>query len=625
MKKKEKKLVSWKEAYKINNRAFLLLYKHYPRMMLSCFIHTIWNAVTPYITIYLSALIIDELAGRKNAQRLQELIVITLILQVLIGLIGAFLTRWRNYENSGSSFKMERIFTNKLLEMDFIDIDNNKVHDLLYSIRQTAGGAGWGLERVISNYETIISAIVTIFSGIALTISLFTNTVPKEAESYVILNNPWLLVLIIVMMLAITYIAPILSTKANSYWVLNVKDHNAANRLFSFHSNFMGLRGDLAADLRIYQQNVIITKHSKDKTLTFNSKGIFASYAKGPMGFYSAASAAVSVTFTGIVYIFVCLKAWAGAFPIGAVTRYIASITKVSQGVSALISAIGDMRNNASFLAETFKFLDIENTMYQGSLTVEKRSDHDYEIEFSNVSFQYPGSSVYALKNVTIKFRIGERLAVVGMNGSGKTTFIKLLCRLYDPTEGEILLNGINIKKYNYSDYMSIFSIVFQDFNLFSFPLGQNIAARVKYQKEKAEACLERAGFKERLVSMPEGLETYLYKHFKKTGVEISGGEAQKIALARTLYKKSAFVVLDEPTAALDPVAEAEIYHRFNEIAEDKTTIYISHRLSSCQFCDEIIVFHEGTVIQQGAHNELVMNKNGKYYEMWQAQAQYYI
>lgn len=224
-----------------------------------------------------------------------------------------------------------------------------------------------------------------------------------------------------------------------------------------------------------------------------------------------------------------------------------------------------------------------------------------------------------------MKFHIGRRLAVVGRNGNGKTTFIKLLCRLYDPTEGEILLNGINIRKYNYLDYMLIFSIVFQDFSLFAFSLGQNVAAGVDYDKEYAIDCLKKAGFEQKRKSMPQGLDTYLYKDFSDDGVDISGGEAQKIALARTLYKKSPFLVLDEPTAALDPIAEAEIYEKFNEIVEDKTAIYISHRLSSCRFCDNIVVFDQGKIVQQGSHDELVADQNGKYYELWHAQAQYYI
>ncbi|MBS5418759.1 MAG: ABC transporter ATP-binding protein [Roseburia sp.] len=228
------------------------------------------------------------------------------------------------------------------------------------------------------------------------------------------------------------------------------------------------------------------------------------------------------------------------------------------------------------------------------------------------------------LDHVNLKFRIGEKLAIVGENGSGKSTFIKLLCRLYDPTEGEILLNGINIKKYKYKEYMSVFSVVFQDFKLFALPLGQNVAASTEYDADKVQECLKLAGFDVHSDRMKKGLDTWLYKDCDADGVNISGGEEQKIALARALYQNAAFLILDEPTAALDPIAEAEVYSSFNEIVGDRTAVYISHRLSSCRFCDEIVVFDQGRIVQQGTHEELVEQTNCKYYELWSAQAKYY-
>ena len=296
----------------------------------------------------------------------------------------------------------------------------------------------------------------------------------------------------------------------------------------------------------------------------------------------------------------------------------------MSQGAISLLKTLIELRSNAPYLKTTFEFLDLPHEMYQGSLTTEKRSDRQYQVEFRDVSFKYPGSDQWALRHVNMKFEVGRRLAVVGQNGSGKTTFIKLLCRLYDPTEGQILLNGIDIRKYNYQDYLAIFSVVFQDFQLLAFPLGQNVAAAKDYDPVRAEDCLRKAGFGDRLDSLPDGLETCLYREFDQKGVEISGGEAQKIAIARALYPDAPFIILDEPTAALDPIAEAEIYSKFDEIAGDKTAIYISHRLSSCRFCDDILVFDQGRVIQQGSHEELVADESGKYHALWHAQAQYY-
>lgn len=300
------------------------------------------------------------------------------------------------------------------------------------------------------------------------------------------------------------------------------------------------------------------------------------------------------------------------------------AVTSLSGNIGAVLEYADQIRNNHRFLKLTYELLDTKNEMYQGSLTTEKRADRQYEVEFRDVSFRYPGSERWALRHVDMKFKVGKRLAIVGENGSGKSTFIKLLCRLYDPQEGEILLNGIDIRKYRYDDYMDIFSVVFQDFKLISQTLGANVAGSGAYDRERARKALFDAGFGERLESFPKGLDTVLYKELSKEGVEVSGGEAQKIAIARALYKDAPFIILDEPTAALDPIAEAEIYSKFNDIAGDKTAIYISHRLSSCKFCDEIAVFCEGKVIQQGSHAELVADEGGKYFELWHAQAQYY-
>lgn len=621
--KKDKKLLTWRESWKLNRRAFSLIYKRYPHIIISRLVCVVWDALTPYIGIYLSALLITELTQGRNPSVITNLVLIILLSAAFISLAAAFLHKWRDIACAGLYYKIQQIFSEKMISMDYPDADNPKTHELYNTIDQNRNGGGWGLNQVYGHIEAILSAILTLFGGIALTVSLFTSRVPDSAGGFTVLNNPLFILPIIAAMLGITYISPLLSNKAESYYALNSDLHNFGNRLFGFFG-FLGFRKEFSEDIRIYRQDLICDKYGKDKTGTFCSKGMFAKLSKGPIGLYNAASSAVSDIITGVVYIFVCMKALGGAFGIGAVTQYVSAVMRVAGSIRSFSGIIGQMRNNASFLKLVFEFLDIPNRMYQGSLTVEKRMDRDYEIEFCNVSFKYPGSETYALKNVSMKFRVGERLAVVGMNGSGKTTFIKLLCRLYDPTEGEILLNGIDIKKYNYEEYLLVFSVVFQDFKLFSYPLGENVAAKSVYDKAGVTRCLIDSGFKERLQSMPEGLDTYLYKDFCKQGVDISGGEAQKIALARALYKDAPFIILDEPTAALDPVAEAEVYSNFNKIVGDKTAIYISHRLSSCRFCDEIAVFDNGQIVQQGSHDKLVADETGKYHELWYSQAQYY-
>ena len=374
----------------------------------------------------------------------------------------------------------------------------------------------------------------------------------------------------------------------------------------------------------MYRLYDLASSYSKRAYHHFGVNGIANRWHRGINGVTFAICTSSPAIIIGAVYVFVCLKALGGAFGVGSVTQYITAATLLSSGMVSVLHASGFLRNSAIFLRNAYAFLDIPNTMYQGSLPTEKRMDREYVVEFKDVSFKYPGSDLWALRHVNMKFKVGKRLAIVGENGSGKTTFIKLLCRLYDPQEGQILLNGIDIRKYNYRDYMNVFSVVFQDFQLLSQPLGANVAGASEYDAERVIYALTDAGFGDRLTELPDGLKTMLYKDFGENGVEVSGGEAQKIAIARALYKDAPFIILDEPTASLDPIAEAEIYAKFNDISGDKTAIYISHRLSSCKFCDEIAVFHEGAVIQQGTHAELVADETGKYHELWTAQAQYY-
>lgn len=292
----------------------------------------------------------------------------------------------------------------------------------------------------------------------------------------------------------VTYISPAIENVAGKFYAQNANRHNLLNQLFGFFYD-LAYESKWMADIRVYCQDRFSVKFSNNKEDAFASKGFYAKAVRTKIGPLYAASIAVSVIFTGCAYVFVCLKAWAGAFGVGEITQYIGALTMVAGAIRTMISSLNELRNNAEFLKLTFDFLDIPNKMYQGSLTVEKRMDNDYEIEFRDVSFKYPGSENYALRHVSFKFNIGEKLAVVGQNGSGKTTFIKLLCRLYDPDEGEILLNGINIRKYNYLDYISVFSVVFQDFRLFALPLGQNVAINSSYDAGKVNSCLEKAGF----------------------------------------------------------------------------------------------------------------------------------
>ena len=331
---------------------------------------------------------------------------------------------------------------------------------------------------------------------------------------------------------------------------------------------------------------------------------------------------ATSGLFTVFSYLLVVLKIISRAITVGAFTRYVGALNQFGSACASLIEYNAAIRRNAVYMGEFLAFLDVEEKHSHGTIPVEKRDDGEYELAFEDVSFRYPGSEKYVLKNVNCRLDMKRKMAVVGRNGAGKTTFIKLLCGLYEPTEGRITLNGVDIRKYKPDEYRDLFGVVFQDFRLFSFPVWENVATGYERDDGRLWKALYQAGAQEFVKNMPEGLETLLYKDTGE-GVEISGGEAQKLAIARALYKDGALVVLDEPTAALDPLAEAEVYARFDEMTEGKTSIYISHRMSSCRFCDDIMVFDDGRIAERGSHENLLA-AGGLYSQLWNAQAKYY-
>lgn len=248
-----------------------------------------------------------------------------------------------------------------------------------------------------------------------------------------------------------------------------------------------------------------------------------------------------------------------------------------------------------------------------------------FEFKFENVSFKYPGHEKYVLKNINLTIEAGSKLAVVGINGAGKTTLTKLLMRLYEPTEGRILLNGVDVKKYDIDTYFKIFAPVFQNIEIFAFPVWQNISMKPENETDKNRTmeALERSGLDEKINKYENKIDTMLLRIFDPNGVDLSGGERQRLAMARALYQNREVLVLDEPTAALDALAEDRMYQEFNQMVKGKTAIFISHRLSSTRFCDKIVMFEDGRIIEEGTHEQLI-NANGKYRNMFQVQAQYY-
>lgn len=613
--------ISWRRAVRINVRAVRLLASKNKWMFPYAFVKALLNVAAAYAGIVFTAKLIGELAGDRRPETLSMWALVFVLTVAAFGIINGVM--YHAYEVKSSLFwvNVRRIADEKFMSMDYCDVENQKVRDMISQIEQNSNWSGWGFSKIYWAFEGMVSDFFSAIGAIALSAGLFIRKVPKESPA-ACLNHPLVVLGFLGLMVLTAAIAPWLNTKMQEKNASISEAARLGNRLFS-HFAFPESDADSMAEYRMYPQ-AKIASHYVWKENVWYVGGIFDRQYKGSFGLcLIGGKAAGEKLLTSVIYLFVCLKAWAKAFGIGEVTQYVVAVNRLASGLTGFISRVNELRVNAVFVEKIFEFLDLPNNMYQGSLTTEKRRDRKYNVEFQNVSFRYPNSESWALKDVSVSFEVGNKLAVVGENGSGKSTFIKLLCRLYDPQKGEILLNGVNIKKYRYEEYMAIFSVVFQDFYLLAHQLGQNVAGSCDVDEARAVKCLEDAGFGERLKELPDGLDTWLFKDFDEEGIHLSGGERQKIAIARALYKDAPFIILDEPTASLDPVAEAEIYRKFDDIVGDRTAIYISHRLSSCRFCREILVFEDGGIIQRGNHEELI-GTEGKYRELWEAQAKYY-
>lgn len=612
---------SWGESLRLTLRGWRMWWKLRPTLLVSIALSSVVKAVTPYTTIYFSARIIGELSQGRDPQVLTWWVGLLLGVTAGLLLLGGALSRWVTWEKEQAYVWDDKLNMDKMMDLDYALIQKKEIYDLYEQVWQNFRWGGWGMCNLLKYFSDGLTYALQVVVGAILSVGLVVRQIPS-AHDLAFLNHPLCLVAMVAVMLGVAFLSPVCANRSNAYWGMNGEEMRLGNRIFS-RFGFDCNHSRRSLDMRIYEQQPNVCQVYLLQHGVFSTDSQMAQWGKGPMGLWAAAGKGVSALLTGVVYLYVCLKAWAGAFGVDGITQYVGAVTTLFAGVAGLMETLGELQCNARYLAVSLEFLDVENQMYQGSLTTEKRSDRNYQVEFRDVSFRYPDSEAWALRHVNLKFQVGSRLAVVGENGSGKSTFIKLLCRLYDPTEGEILLNGIDIRKYQYPDYIALFSVVFQDFHLLALPLGQNVAGRTQYDRERVAQCLTQAGVMDRVEKMDRGLDTYLYKDLEKKGVEVSGGEAQKIAIARALYKDAPFIILDEPTAALDPIAEAEVYSKFDQIAGDKTAVYISHRLSSCKFCDDIVVFDHGHIVQQGSHQQLV-EAEGVYAQLWQAQAQYY-
>jgi ABC-type multidrug transport system fused ATPase/permease subunit len=561
---------------------------------------SIFKAVTPFINIILPKFIIEELLGPQRIDRFLLLVSIIVIGNGALNLINKGLDTIVDIKNSEVMNGFDLLIGKKIMDMDFEKVEDPEILNLkekaLFPIHNQ--GVLW---RMISSIVNALSQIITL---IALAIVIST------------LN-----VLIILLIIGIVLLNSFIYKKSQETQYKFYNELIPLNRKFGYYANTT-TDFSMGKDIRLYNISPLIMDKIEEynKTSLHNFGKLF-----GIMGKYEGLNS-INVQIQMVaVYGYMTYRVVKNTIGIGDFTMYISAANNFSNSISTFLKTYIEFRQMCRYLDLYLEFEKIES--FKGTGIKSTKGIDRCTIEFRKVSFKYPRSESFTLKDVSITINSGEKLSVVGLNGAGKTTFIKLLTRLYEPTEGEILLNGVNIKEYNHEEYMKLLSVVFQDFKLMAFSIKENIALE-RYEAvddEKVLDSLGKAGLEKDLSKLDKGIYTSIYKSFDEEGIEFSGGQSQKIAIGRAIFKDAPLVVLDEPTAALDPIAEYEIYHRFNELIGDKTAIYISHRLSSCKFCDRIAVFHKGELIQLGTHEELIKQRSSQYEEMYRAQAQYYV
>ena len=575
------------------------------------------TAVMPFVNIWFTSKIIDLLGFGTETSELVLYIGLAIGINFVLFFLNNYLTDVRIMFRSLMYNKELQNIALKLYTIEYQKLEDGGFKELVHKHSEAQ-------DRVISSFSQLnwllrefLSGFITIAISVVLIVPLLKIGFKTTGNSY--FEKPIFLITIffaIVVMIAIILVVALRMSKA---WFKASDEYSRLDRIFYY---FLNMFSDYKTgkEIRIYKEQELIENTATNKILTDGEKVLRKASLNSAK---SSSFVAILGAIVGFgIYIFIGVKGLYGLFGIGSLVLYCGAFMQIINGIMKMTVTFGKTEEIVPLIDYYFEILNTKDEMKYGS----KRLDLDgkFEIEFKNVSFKYPNAEDYALKNINIKINNGEKLAVVGRNGSGKTTFIKLLCRLYDATEGEIVINDVNIKEYSKESIKNLYSVVFQDFAIFSTTLVRNISANDKYDHEKLFDVLDKANIKERVLKMDKKEQTHLFRGIDKFGIEISGGESQKVALARALYKDSPIVILDEPTAALDPLAEHEIYNQFNSFIKDKTAIYISHRLSSCIFCKRIAVFDKAQLVQTGTHEELINDNNGKYFELWNVQAQYY-
>ena len=619
MDEQKSKLPFWKCFKKNMSTIYHLCPSYFPASIL----YTLIVRAMPFLNMILGAEIVDMLMNREDKKKILGVAAVMVAGRMLMELIRSAMMWLLQIRWQLVSHRKNRDIGFKAMNLDYDILERNSTLELIAQADANTDKMGGMGDYLIRSLD-LIGVVCSCIGAVAAMAGLFVAA-PYHGEGvvYGFFASPVSYFLLLGLLVLSIYVGSKCEAKQGKirYNCDQIEVRNGRIYWFFYHliNNY-----SMGKDIRIFKMSDMIRRKGMEARKDIESAQKQAIKDCIKVGAWALLAQNL---FTVAVYVYVGIKAIYGMITIGQVTKYISAITLLQSQISVLFSLLININTQNLYLESYSELMAVKNQKYDGTLPVEKRLDNEYELEFRNVSFHYPNNDKMVLKNVSFRLKTGRKLAIVGANGAGKTTFIKLLCRLYDPTEGEILLNGIDIRKYNYDEYIRLFSVVFQDYKIFSFSVAENVAAGPEYDRERVIKSLQEAGIYERVQEMKSGIDSKLLKDQQdgdEEGIEISGGEKQKIALARALYRDAPIVILDEPTSALDPIAEQDIYTRFNEMVADKTAVFISHRMSSCRFCDEIAVFDGGRIVQNGTHDALVAEE-GVYRRMWEAQAQYYV
>lgn len=570
-------------------------------------------ATLPYLSLFFSARILNLLLAKSYRACLYT-VVVFLLTQYGLGLFEKICRQYLDGQKELCLARTEQKITAKALELEFEKFEKTETMDAIRRTNVSSMGSGNVGDQLIV-IHTLITSLLSVLYALFFLLRLFLLSDSSRNNFFTSSFSMLALLLLCGVQLALSSRINRRSTQ-KKIELNQGNDHS--NSVANYLVNVM-LEERRADDIRIgHLDHFLDVQFGKAMEHFLPMYLDFARFSAITDG----KNALLSLLSNFAAYLVIGARALYGVLPIGDVLLYAGSVTRAMSDLQTFLATGSEFDYINSYLSTYEDFIAQPSMAYDGTLPIEKRDDGQYEFAFHDVSFSYPGTNIPVLKHVTLSFAVGEKTALVGRNGAGKTTLIKLLCRLYEPTSGYITLNGIDIRKYSYKEYTQAFSVVFQDFHLFSLPLDENIAAGTEIDEAALQSSLAKVGLTECVQRLPQGTHTRLYNN-NGTGVDLSGGEAQRTAIARALYKDAPFVILDEPTAALDPIAEAEIYEQFSQMISGKTAVYISHRMSSCKFCDRIVVLDHGRIAEDGTHDTLLAN-HGIYANLYETQAQYY-